>query len=67
MYGYQCEYCEGTVKPKLIEREAFKHKNGFFILENIMVGICNVCGNRYYEAPILHAIHEITTGKKTPS
>ena len=24
MYGYPCEYCEGTVQPHLVEREAFK-------------------------------------------
>ena len=66
MYGYQCEYCEGIVEPKVIEREAFKHKNGFVILEHVTVGICNVCGNRYYEAPIIRAVHEIATGMKTP-
>lgn len=66
MYGYQCEYCEGIVEPKVIEREAFKHKNGFVILENVTIGICNVCGNRYYEAPIIRAVHEIATGMKRP-
>jgi YgiT-type zinc finger domain-containing protein len=66
MYGYPCEYCEGTVQPRLVAREAFKHKNGFVILENIIVGVCDVCGNRYYSADILHAVHEIATGKRTP-
>jgi YgiT-type zinc finger domain-containing protein len=65
MYGYQCEYCEGTVEPKLIEREAFKHKKGFVILENVTVGICNSCGNRYYDAHIIRGVHEIATGIKT--
>jgi hypothetical protein len=36
MYGYRCEYGEGVVQPKLIEREAFKHKNGFVILESVL-------------------------------
>ena len=64
MYGYQCEYCMGTVKPKLIKQEAFKHKKGFVILEDIMIGICDSCGNRYYSADILHMVHELATGKK---
>ena len=64
MYGYRCEYCEGAVRPRLVNREAFKHKNGFVILENITIGICDSCGNRYYSADILHAAHEIATGKK---
>ena len=66
MYGYQCEYCQGTVRPRTVEREAFKHKNGFIILENVTIGVCNLCGNRYYSADILHAVHEIATGIKAP-
>ena len=66
MYGYGCEYCDGIVQPCLVEREAFKHKDGFVILENITVGICDKCGNRYYSADILHAVHDIATGKRTP-
>jgi YgiT-type zinc finger domain-containing protein len=49
-----------------VEREAFKHKNGFVILENVTIGICDVCGNRYYTADILHTVHEIATGQKLP-
>ena len=66
MYGYRCEYCEGRVQPRLVEREAFKHKNGFVILEKIIIGVCDVCGNRYYSADILHTVHEIATGKQQP-
>ncbi len=64
MYGYRCEYCEGTVQPKRVKREAFKHKNGFVILEDIVIGICDVCGNRYYSADILHTVHDIVTGAR---
>lgn len=66
MYGYECEYCEGIVQPRVVEREAFKHKNGFVILENIVVGVCDVCGNRYYSAEILHTVHDIATGRRKP-
>ena len=66
MYGYRCEYCEGTVQPRIVDREAFKHKRGFVILENIAIGICDTCGNRYYTADILHTVHEIATGKRSP-
>lgn len=66
MYGYQCEYCQGTVRPRTVEREAFKHKNGFIILENVTIGVCDVCGNRYYSSDIIHAVDEIATGRKAP-
>jgi YgiT-type zinc finger domain-containing protein len=66
MYGYQCTYCEGIVQPRTVEREAFKHKQGFVILEHIVIGICDTCGNRYYTADILHAVHDIATGQRAP-
>jgi hypothetical protein len=66
MYGYQCTYCEGIIQPRTVEREAFKHKQGFVILEHIVIGICDTCGNRYYTADILHTVHDIATGKRAP-
>jgi YgiT-type zinc finger domain-containing protein len=66
MYGYACEYCKGTVRPRLVAREVFKHKLGFVLLENVVIGICDECGNRYYSADILHTVHEIATGKRKP-
>jgi YgiT-type zinc finger domain-containing protein len=63
-YGYRCEHCEGTVRPKKIDREAFKHKKGFIILEGITAGVCDNCGSRYYSAEILHAVHDVATGAK---
>jgi YgiT-type zinc finger domain-containing protein len=64
MYNYRCEYCEGEVRSKKIKREAFKHKNGFVILEDVEIGVCDSCGNRYYSAEILRTVHAIATGAK---
>ena len=66
MYGYKCEYCEGTVKERIVEREAFKHKSGFVILEDVPIGICDKCGYRYYHSTIVKRIEEITSGKTVP-
>jgi hypothetical protein len=66
MYGYQCTYCQRTIQPRLVAREAFKHKYGFVILEHIVIGICDTCGNRYYTEDILHTVHDIATGKRAP-
>lgn len=66
MYGYKCEYCEGTVKNHMVERESFKHKAGFVILEDVPVGICDRCGYRYYHSTILQRVEEIVFGRKAP-
>ena len=63
-YGYTCEHCDGTVRPKKVNQEAFKHKKGFVILEGVTIGVCDACGMRYYSAEILHAVHDIATGAK---
>ena len=64
MYDYKCEYCEGTVRPKKVKREAFKHKTGFVILEDVIIGVCDLWGTRYYSADILHAVNDIATGTR---
>jgi YgiT-type zinc finger domain-containing protein len=66
MYGYRCEYCEGTVQPRTVKHEAFKHRDSFVILENVSIGVCNNCGNRYYSAKILHRVHAVATGVESP-
>ena len=66
MYGYKCEYCDGIVQEQIVEREVFKHRHGFVILENVPVGICNKCGYRYYHSTLLHRVEEIATRKKLP-
>ena len=62
-FGYRCEYCEGTVREKRVEREAFKHRAGFVILEGVVIGVCDKCGNRYYSADTLKHVEAIATGK----
>jgi YgiT-type zinc finger domain-containing protein len=66
MYGYRCEYCDGTVEERVIDREAFKHHDGFVILENVPVGVCNKCGYRYYHASLLHRVEEIAAKERPP-
>jgi hypothetical protein len=35
-------------------------------MEDITIGVCEVCGNRYYSADILQAVHDLATGAKLP-
>jgi YgiT-type zinc finger domain-containing protein len=64
MYGYKCEYCEGIVRPKKVKREAFKHRRGFIILEDVVIGVCDACGSRYYSADIVRTVHDVAMGIK---
>ncbi len=66
MYGYKCEYCDGTVRERMVEREVFRHRHGFVILENVPIGVCDTCGYRYYHASLLHRVEEIAESKILP-
>ena len=66
MYGYKCEYCDGIVQERVVRREAFKHRHGFVILENVPVGVCDKCGYRYYHSALLHRVEEIAAKKESP-
>lgn len=45
-----------------MQREAFKHKAGFVILEDIKVGIYDRCGSRFYTADTLKQVRIVATG-----
>ncbi len=51
------------VGEKIVQREAFKHKNGFVILENVPIGVCDKCGTRYYHSSLLRRVGEVAAGK----
>jgi len=63
-YGYQCEWCDGTVRKKILPREVFRHARGFVILENAPVGICDRCGHKYYSGPLLHRVEEVALDRE---
>ncbi len=66
MYGYKCECCDGIVREHVVEREVFKHRYSFVILENVPVGICDTCGNRYYHSSLLKRVDALATNQETP-
>ena len=64
MYGYQCEYCDGIVRERMVAQEIFKHRRGFVMLENAPVGVCDTCGYRYYHSTLLHQVEDIANKRK---
>jgi hypothetical protein len=34
-------------------------------IEDVIIGVCDNCGNRYYSANILHGVHAVATGMRT--
>jgi YgiT-type zinc finger domain-containing protein len=58
-FGYQCEWCTGTVHEKVLAREVFHHARGFVMLEEVPVGVCDHCGRKYYSAKVLRRVEDV--------
>ena len=41
-------------------------KTRFVILEDVMVGVCDECGSRFYTAETLKRVQEVATGAVAP-
>jgi len=66
MYDFGCEHCGGTVRERRADREAFRHKDGFVVLVDVPIGVCEKCGARYFDASVVRRVAEIGRGM-TPS
>ena len=66
MYDFPCEHCEGSVLERVLDREAIHHRGEFVILENVQIGICDKCGDRYFHASVLRRVAEIGRGTIPP-
>ena len=45
---------------------SFKYRDGFVILEDVTIGVCDTCGNRYYSTDIPYAVHAFANRAKAP-
>ncbi len=60
-----CFYCGGVVKEQLIPRE-FRWQGHLFIFENVPVGICIQCGEKFLKPEVAKAIDRVLQEKKRP-
>jgi len=67
LYDFGCEYCPGTVRQRIVQREPVSHHRGIVVLENAPIGICDQCGAHYYAAPVLKRVESILTSSTPPA
>jgi len=59
LYDFPCEYCDGRVRERIVEREPIAHHRGIAVLENVPIGVCDRCGAHFYAAPVLKRIESL--------
>lgn len=67
LYNFPCEYCEGTVRERVVEREPIAHHRGIAVLENVPIGVCDHCGAHFYAAPVMKRIESLLKSGATPT
>jgi YgiT-type zinc finger domain-containing protein len=67
MYDFPCEYCTGTVRERVLDREPINHHRGIVILEKVPIGVCDCCGAHYVAAPVLKRAEAILKATTPPT
>ncbi len=58
--GLPCEYCEGVVRSARVRDDHWTHE-GLVIIENVPIGLCDLCGERYYDQRVLDGMQRIAS------
>ncbi|NUO79522.1 type II toxin-antitoxin system MqsA family antitoxin [candidate division KSB1 bacterium] len=53
-----CDYCGGRVFEKRVTVD-LRLKGKLYVFENVPVGVCRKCGERYYRGPVLERLEEL--------
>ena len=60
-----CEYCGAEVKEKRV-RTDYRAGNRLVVIEDVPLGVCVRCGERYYDAKVLKRLEIIANQRKKP-
>jgi len=58
-----CESCGGPVVEKKVTVD-IRRKEGLFVFQNVPVGVCTKCGERFYPGPVLERLNEIAAHRE---
>ena len=57
MYKYEdCHFCGGRVSERRIPKPCYWGDKLMALVENVPVGVCEQCGEKYYKAAVLKRI-----------
>jgi YgiT-type zinc finger domain-containing protein len=55
-----CDYCGGRVLEKRVTVDV-RLTGKLYVFENVPVGVCRKCGERYYRGPVLERLEELAS------
>jgi YgiT-type zinc finger domain-containing protein len=61
-----CFYCGGSVEQRLMPRE-LRWEGQLFIIENVPMGVCTQCGEKFLMPEVAKGIDRIVQKKRKPT
>lgn len=61
----KCFYCGGEVAEQYLSRE-LRWQDKWYILEDVPVGVCQQCGEKFLQPEVAKTIDPILQGDKAP-
>jgi YgiT-type zinc finger domain-containing protein len=62
---WDCRFCGGLVEEGVGTHQV-QHEGQLHVIENVPMGICNQCGEKYFHIKTLETIERILNEKKSP-
>lgn len=59
----KCEYCSGLVKEVMRDETLWYHGK-LVLIEDVPVGLCQKCGEKYYKGSVLESLELIAKNRK---
>ena len=66
MNALECEYCSGEILPKKVTVN-HSYEDKLVIIRDVPVGVCQECGQRYYDAATLDQLDILAQNSDTAS
>jgi YgiT-type zinc finger domain-containing protein len=58
--GEACEYCDGTLTDVVLT-ETFRVRGRLIVVEDVPVGMCTTCGEKYFPAVVLKRVEAMAS------
>jgi len=60
-----CRYCGGEVEERL-QRLDYRYHGQLFLVENVAVGVCKQCGEKFLKAQVAKQVEAAVSSAKVP-
>jgi len=63
---HKCCFCGGDLSERKITVDYRWGETLVTVIKNVPAGLCEVCGEQYFKAPIVKAMERVARSKKKP-